>query len=40
MDNFYDALAMYYDTMQSDMEPQAWADFIHDAFLTSVQGVE
>lgn len=28
MDNFYDALAMYYDTMQSDMDPQAWADFI------------
>ena len=28
MDNFYDALAMYYDTMQSDMDPEAWADFI------------
>ena len=28
MDNFYDALAMYYDTMQSDMDPVAWADFI------------
>lgn len=28
MDNFYDALAMYYDTMQSDMDPAAWADFI------------
>ena len=28
MDNFYDALAMYYDTMQSDMDCIAWADFI------------
>ena len=28
MDNFYDALAMYYDTMQSDMDPASWADFI------------
>ena len=28
MNNFYDALAMYYDTMQSDMDPEAWADFI------------
>ena len=28
MYNFYDALAMYYDTMQSDMDPAAWADFI------------
>ena len=28
MDNFYDALAMYYDTMQSDMDAGAWADFI------------
>ena len=28
MDNFYDALAMYYDTMQSDMDCKAWADFI------------
>ena len=28
MENFYDALAMYYDTMQSDMDPEAWADFI------------
>ena len=28
MDNFYDALSMYYDTMQSDMDPKAWADFI------------
>ena len=28
MDNFYDALAMYYDTMQSDMDAKAWADFI------------
>lgn len=28
MDNFYDALAMYYDTMQSDMDSAAWADFI------------
>lgn len=28
MDNFYDALSMYYDTMQSDMDPHAWADFI------------
>lgn len=28
MDNFYDALALYYDTMQSDMDAGAWADFI------------
>ncbi|MCR4775441.1 MAG: class I SAM-dependent methyltransferase [Saccharofermentans sp.] len=28
MDNFYDALALYYDTMQSDMDAAAWADFI------------
>ena len=28
MDNFYDALALYYDTMQSDMDAVAWADFI------------
>ena len=28
MENFYDALAMYYDTMQSDMDAGAWADFI------------
>ena len=28
MENFYDALAVYYDTMQSDMDPAAWADFI------------
>ena len=28
MDNFYDALALYYDTMQSEMDAAAWADFI------------
>ena len=28
MDNFYDALALYYDTMQSDMDAAAWAEFI------------
>ena len=28
MDNFYDALALYYDTMQSDMDAAVWSDFI------------
>ena len=28
MDNFYDALALYYDTMQSDMQADSWAEFI------------
>lgn len=28
MDNFYDALAVYYDTMQSDMDAASWAEFI------------
>lgn len=28
MDNFYDALALYYDTMQSDMDAASWAGFI------------
>jgi len=28
MDNFYDALALHYDTMQSDMDVEAWAKYI------------
>jgi len=27
MDNFYDCLARHYDTMQSDMDAAAWADY-------------